>query len=220
MKKLFPSVLQANNRQWRNIQLPGVSRPSPSLVVWFTNASDCVEWPMKTARTDDNGWKIRFCRKTSLYMFPSTGIKSQTQFVGSTSSLWTLSRKFLRRSSWEAFFVLFWSSDDVTQFIFVILGKDARTSCSLLDRQARHSCRRSLQHFLLLQILSKCEFQNKFRMTWFWAFYLFQDWTRKKGWRVIHSRKQCVPGDEGYPRLSDRTNPSDYAARGFNEARI
>lgn len=50
--------------------------------------------------------------------------------------------------------------------------------------------------------------------------YIFKDWTRKKGWRVLHSRKVCVPGDEGYPKLSDRSKPSDYAARGFNEAEI
>ncbi|XP_043640823.1 uncharacterized protein LOC122611649 [Drosophila teissieri] len=44
------------------------------------------------------------------------------------------------------------------------------------------------------------------------------DWTRKGGFRVIHSRKQCVPGDEGYPKVSDRSAPSDYAARGFKES--
>ncbi|KAH8273541.1 hypothetical protein KR018_000072 [Drosophila ironensis] len=44
------------------------------------------------------------------------------------------------------------------------------------------------------------------------------DWTRKGGWRVIHSRKACVPGDEGYPKVSDRSAPSDYAARGFKES--
>lgn len=49
---------------------------------------------------------------------------------------------------------------------------------------------------------------------------LFQDWTRSKGWRVIKSRKQVVPGDEGYPKLSDRSKPSDYAARGFNQSPI
>jgi len=46
----------------------------------------------------------------------------------------------------------------------------------------------------------------------------FQDWTRKGGWRVIHSRKACVPGDEGYPKVSDRSAPSDYAARGFKQS--
>ncbi|XP_005178232.1 uncharacterized protein LOC101893342 [Musca domestica] len=46
------------------------------------------------------------------------------------------------------------------------------------------------------------------------------DWTRKGGWRVITSRKACNPGDEGFPRLSDRTQPSDYAARGFKQSPI
>ncbi|XP_017002814.1 uncharacterized protein ND-B17 [Drosophila takahashii] len=44
------------------------------------------------------------------------------------------------------------------------------------------------------------------------------DWTRKGGWRVIHSRKAVVPGDEGYPKVSDRSAPSDYAARGFKQS--
>ncbi|XP_067625702.1 uncharacterized protein ND-B17 [Eurosta solidaginis] len=41
------------------------------------------------------------------------------------------------------------------------------------------------------------------------------DWTRKGGWRVISSRVVCNPGDEGYPKLSERTQPSEYATRGF-----
>jgi hypothetical protein len=48
----------------------------------------------------------------------------------------------------------------------------------------------------------------------------FQDWTRKGGWRVIKSRTACVPGDEGYPRTTDRSSPADYAARGFKTAPI
>ncbi|XP_053960807.1 uncharacterized protein LOC128864998 [Anastrepha ludens] len=46
------------------------------------------------------------------------------------------------------------------------------------------------------------------------------DWTRKGGWRVITSRPACNPGDEGYPKLSERTQPSDYAARGFKQSPI
>ncbi|CRL00455.1 CLUMA_CG013718, isoform A [Clunio marinus] len=46
------------------------------------------------------------------------------------------------------------------------------------------------------------------------------DWTRKRGWRVISSRTACLPGDEGYPKLSDRSKPSDYAARGFKDSPI
>lgn len=60
----------------------------------------------------------------------------------------------------------------------------------------------------------------QFKFVNFHAEISFKDWTRAKGWRVIKSRKQCVPGDEGYPMASDRSLPSDYAARGFKESPI
>ncbi|CAO1359029.1 unnamed protein product [Diamesa tonsa] len=50
--------------------------------------------------------------------------------------------------------------------------------------------------------------------------YNANDWTRKGGWRVIKSRTAVVPGDEGFPKASDRSQPSDYAARGFKTAAI
>lgn len=50
--------------------------------------------------------------------------------------------------------------------------------------------------------------------------YNANDWTRKGGWRVIKSRTAVVPGDEGFPKSSDRSQPSDYAARGFKSAAI
>lgn len=46
-------------------------------------------------------------------------------------------------------------------------------------------------------------------------FFHIQNWETKSGWRVVSSRKRCVPGDPGYPRLSDRSKHSDYATRGF-----
>lgn len=46
------------------------------------------------------------------------------------------------------------------------------------------------------------------------------DWTRKGGWRVIQSRKAVVPGDPGYPKVSDRKVGADYAARGFKEVTL
>ncbi|XP_062707151.1 uncharacterized protein LOC134287924 [Aedes albopictus] len=46
------------------------------------------------------------------------------------------------------------------------------------------------------------------------------DWTRKGGWRVIHSRTAVVPGDEGYPNFPQRSSPADYAARGFKQSPI
>jgi len=45
-------------------------------------------------------------------------------------------------------------------------------------------------------------------------------WIKKSGWRVLSSRRACNPGDEGFPKLSDRTLPSDYAARGFKDSPI
>ncbi|EDS39659.1 lethal 35Di [Culex quinquefasciatus] len=46
------------------------------------------------------------------------------------------------------------------------------------------------------------------------------DWTRKGGWRVIHSRKAVFPGDPGYPKFDKRTEPAEYAARGFRQSPI
>lgn len=56
--------------------------------------------------------------------------------------------------------------------------------------------------------------------TKYFFFNSLKDWTKKSGWRVLESRKRCVPGDPDYPRLSDRTKHSDYAARGFKESAI
>ncbi|XP_067000300.1 uncharacterized protein ND-B17 [Anabrus simplex] len=56
-------------------------------------------------------------------------------------------------------------------------------------------------------------------MTYYFK-YSANDWTRKGGWRVLVSRKATVPGDEGYPKLSDRSSPADYASRGFKTSPI
>ncbi|XP_055381986.1 uncharacterized protein LOC129612425 [Condylostylus longicornis] len=50
--------------------------------------------------------------------------------------------------------------------------------------------------------------------------YNANDWTRKGGWRVISSRRACNPGDPGFPKISERNKPSDYASRGFNNSPI
>lgn len=47
-----------------------------------------------------------------------------------------------------------------------------------------------------------------------------QDWTKKSGWRVYHGRERVVPGDPGFPKLSDRSKFSDYASRGFKDSPI
>ncbi|XP_066245077.1 NADH dehydrogenase [ubiquinone] 1 beta subcomplex subunit 6 [Euwallacea similis] len=46
------------------------------------------------------------------------------------------------------------------------------------------------------------------------------EWDRKTGWKVFSSRPIVLPGDPGYPKLSDRTKPSDYASRGFNNVTL
>lgn len=61
-------------------------------------------------------------------------------------------------------------------------------------------------------MLKKCKIET--------LFLLLQDWTKKSGWRVYHGRERVVPGDPGYPKLSDRTKFSDYASRGFNNSPI
>lgn len=56
------------------------------------------------------------------------------------------------------------------------------------------------------------------------AAYYFQyntnNWTRKGGIRVTETRPSVVPGDPGFPKLSDRTKGSDYADRGFSECKL
>lgn len=44
-----------------------------------------------------------------------------------------------------------------------------------------------------------------------------QDWTRKGGWRVLSSKRSVNQGDAQFPKASDRSKPSDYASRGFND---
>lgn len=56
--------------------------------------------------------------------------------------------------------------------------------------------------------------------TFYYFKYNSNDWTRKGGWRVIKSRTAVNPGDEGYPKVSDRTQGSDYASRGFKTSPI
>ncbi|KAG8230577.1 hypothetical protein J437_LFUL004490 [Ladona fulva] len=50
--------------------------------------------------------------------------------------------------------------------------------------------------------------------------YNANDWTRRGGWRVIKSRSAVYPGDPGFPKLSDRSKPSDYADAGFKNSPI
>lgn len=55
-----------------------------------------------------------------------------------------------------------------------------------------------------------------FRMT-----QTIQDWTKHSGWRILHSRPRCVPGDPGFPRVSERTKFTDYnSTAGFYKSPI
>lgn len=58
----------------------------------------------------------------------------------------------------------------------------------------------------------------------YWATYYFKycanDWTRKGGWYIVRSRKVIVEGDPEYPKLSDKSKPSDYATRNFENRNI
>ncbi|EFA10794.1 uncharacterized protein ND-B17 [Tribolium castaneum] len=61
-------------------------------------------------------------------------------------------------------------------------------------------------------------------MAAYWFTYYFKynanDWTRAGGWKAFKSREAVVEGDPGYPKLSDRTKPSDYASRGFKDVKM
>lgn len=54
--------------------------------------------------------------------------------------------------------------------------------------------------------------------------YYFQyntnSWIRKGGIRVYTSRLPVVPGDPGYPKLSERSEGADYADRGFKNCQL
>lgn len=58
----------------------------------------------------------------------------------------------------------------------------------------------------------------------YWVTYYFKycanDWTRKGGWYTVQSRQAVVEGDPDYPKLSDKTKPSDYADRGFKNVNL
>ncbi|XP_044755827.1 uncharacterized protein LOC123314547 [Coccinella septempunctata] len=46
------------------------------------------------------------------------------------------------------------------------------------------------------------------------------DWTRKGGWKVTESKQAVLPGEPGYPKLSDKTKPSDFATKGFEKVTL
>lgn len=54
--------------------------------------------------------------------------------------------------------------------------------------------------------------------------YYFQynthSWIRKGGFNVISARPAVVPGDPGFPKVSERSKGSDYADKGFKECKL
>lgn len=58
----------------------------------------------------------------------------------------------------------------------------------------------------------------------YWLTYYFMyvkpDWTRRGGWHMMEARKVVTEGDPGYPRVSDRTKPSDYYSKGFKNCTL
>lgn len=70
-------------------------------------------------------------------------------------------------------------------------------------------------------------FSGKFIMAYVFlcsGAYYFQyntnSWIRKGGIRVTEGRPAVVPGDPGFPKVSERTKGSDYADRGFSECKL
>lgn len=70
--------------------------------------------------------------------------------------------------------------------------------------------------------ISKADIQHMGNRTlpqqWFGCVFDAQDWTRKGGWRVLSSRTATNLGEQQFPKTSDRSQPSDYASRGFNKS--
>lgn len=50
--------------------------------------------------------------------------------------------------------------------------------------------------------------------------YNHHDWTRHSGLVVRGSRVDVVPGDYGYPKVSDKVKPQDYADFGFQSRTV
>ncbi|XP_045135537.1 uncharacterized protein LOC123518662 isoform X2 [Portunus trituberculatus] len=57
-------------------------------------------------------------------------------------------------------------------------------------------------------------------LTYYYFKYNTNDWTRKGGWRVLHSIENVVPGDPRYPMVSDRKVGADYASGNFKNSPI
>ncbi|ENN73379.1 uncharacterized protein LOC109541990 [Dendroctonus ponderosae] len=55
----------------------------------------------------------------------------------------------------------------------------------------------------------------------YWLYYNYKyhsnEWQRSGGWKSYTARKAVLPGDPGYPAVSDRTQGADYASRGFKD---
>lgn len=58
-----------------------------------------------------------------------------------------------------------------------------------------------------------------FGVYWFayYAKYNSNDWTRKGGWSAKVAKEAVELGDPQFPKVSEKTKPSDYATRGFDK---
>lgn len=57
---------------------------------------------------------------------------------------------------------------------------------------------------------------------WFtyYAKYNSNNWTHKSGWQMKQARLAVDLGDREFPKVSDRTKPSDYASKGFKDVHL
>jgi len=55
-------------------------------------------------------------------------------------------------------------------------------------------------------------------LTYYYFKYNTNNWERKGGWRIITSRTSVYPGEEGYPKIPEKTKGSDYCDRDFSKS--
>ncbi|GAB6029008.1 NADH dehydrogenase (ubiquinone) 1 beta subcomplex, 6 [Chamberlinius hualienensis] len=66
-------------------------------------------------------------------------------------------------------------------------------------------------------------FASMIAVGYFSAYYLKynqRDWTRGYGWRVTTTKPRVLPGDPGYPFVSDKQTPQDFADGGFKNRKV
>jgi len=82
----------------------------------------------------------------------------------------------------------------------------------ILGQERGHNIRYAIGHMTHYIVLA-------YMITYYFK-YNTNDWTRKGGWRVRTPKPTLVPGDPGYPFVSDKKEPADYDYRGFKNSPI